>query len=81
MLRVEYFDILMYVHGVSGVTAYISDHSLQKLKLAEGPWCHAWNQKDARFGYLILKVVIPSDPVTTSFLFKIYVYIRLNANK
>ena len=31
------------------------------------PWCHAWNQKDARFGYLILKVAIPSDPVTTSF--------------
>ena len=45
------------------------------------PWCHAWNQKDARFGYLILKVVIPSDPVTTSFLFKIYVYIRLNVNE
>ena len=31
--------------------------------------------------YLILKVVIPSDPVTTSFLFKIYVYIRLNVNE
>ena len=35
ILRVQYFDILMYVHGVSGVTAYILDHSLQKLKLAE----------------------------------------------
>ena len=48
-------------------------------KMMLGPWCHAWNQKDARFGYLILKVVIPSDPVTT-FPFKIYVYIRLNVN-
>ena len=43
--------------------------------------CHAWNQKDAQFGYLIPKVVIPSDPVTTSFLFKIYVYIWLNVNE
>ena len=25
----------MYVHGVSGVTAYKLDHSLRKLKLAE----------------------------------------------
>ena len=35
ILRVQYFDILMYVHGVSGVTAYKLDHSLRKLKLAE----------------------------------------------
>jgi hypothetical protein len=35
------------------------------------------NQKDARFRYLILKVVIPSNPFTASFHFRIYVYIRL----
>ena len=50
-------------------------------RYSKRPWCHAWNQKDARFGYLTLKVVILSDPVTTSFLFKIYVYIRLNVNE
>ena len=34
ILRVKYFDILMYLHGVSGVTAYKLDHSLRKVKLA-----------------------------------------------
>ena len=35
ILRVQYFDILMLVHGVSGVTAYKLNCSLWKLKLAE----------------------------------------------
>ena len=42
-----------------------------------GPWCHAWNQKDARFG-VNSQSVMPSDP---TFHFRIYVYIRLIVTK
>ena len=47
----------------------------------QGHGRHAWNQKDAQIGYITLKVVIPSDPVITSFHFRIYVYIQLIVNK
>jgi hypothetical protein len=39
------------------------------------------SQKDARFRYLILKVIIPSNPFTASFHFRIHVYIRLIVNE